>query len=327
MGDIDFDELDKAVNSLMSTNNTVGNTTAPSAGPPVAVPSGTSTPVAAATTPTTTTTATPPVAPTSRGRFMDVMPPSTQAPVTPANVTTPPVQSAPLTPSQSPVSNDTSMTQPVAVEPTTQAPFQSTEQPLSSPFLPNAQVEKRPLGGAIAPAEVPFSADESTAVPTSDAPKSDDSSTEQESDEAGAITLNGYKKPIDISGDDQRELDATNLNKKPDPNEVELAKLESHEVSETPPPTESAVTQEQASITTIESGDTERFKGGNPPQAESAPQAPATNNAHGIYDQHQPLNHPAKQKSGHWVIIAIILVIIVFISLGVAAFFVFGPGI
>lgn len=317
MGDIDFDELDKAVNSLMSNGNTTSSSTPVPAGQVAVAPTG---------VPTPTPTPTPPPVQSSRGQFMDIKPPAAQVPVVPSNAPTPPLQSAPLTLDQSP-SNPSDTTQPVT-EPAPQAPLQPAEQAVSSPFLPNAQVEKRPLGGAIPPAEgasAPAVAEPATVAPTSNMPKLNDAFGDKEEAPADTIMLNGYKKPIDTSGDNQRALDPTNLNKKLSPEDTELAKLESREVSETSLSPEDAT--QGASVMTVESGDTEHLKSGNPPQPESAPQATVANNAHGIYDEHQSLNHPAKQKSGHWVVIAIVLVIVVFISLGVAAFFILGPGI
>lgn len=206
MTDIDFDELDKAVNSLM------GDDTSPSAqGPAVAPPKPQAVPAldlssAAAPSPAATPAETSPapqpqdtsarpagIVTKRRGQFMDVMHPSAKmaaasprtpsaaaqvsrqgASLTPSTLTPPtertelstatpaptPVQPATIAPPAAPEWPDpidlATETAALTIEPT--APEASTPlitptpetiiEPLSSPFLPDAKVEKRPLGSA-----------------------------------------------------------------------------------------------------------------------------------------------------------------------------------
>lgn len=154
MTDIDFDELDKAINSLVSSDSKQPAPAGDTAPAPVAQPA----PTAPVIPPRQTPAPQPqPTAGDNRvpGRFMDVMHPSsdmrpgvnvperntrqgvTITPPAPAEAT---VQPADPTPVEAPVQASPSMPQPIAASsiPTT-------------PFLKDAQVEKRPLGGPIQP--------------------------------------------------------------------------------------------------------------------------------------------------------------------------------
>jgi len=195
MKDLDFDELDRAVNSL------IGSPSAPT-NPPVATASAdTPTPVdnsVPVTTPSTEDTQTTPAslqplaARRSSGRFMDVVHPSSDmrsssVPARPAvreGMTVQPITTEPVAtvaPETSPAPIDTApktsewpdpldfhgfKDEPVAPKPTDKPDgqdklteelslpdFESTT-PLESPFLPDAKVEKRPLG-AFADSSVP----------------------------------------------------------------------------------------------------------------------------------------------------------------------------
>lgn len=142
MKDIDFDELDRAVNSLV--NPTTASAKTQSGTPPVVS--------AAIDTPSTP----PPVASSlgerrSSGRFMDVVHPSSDMrpsvvsprPVSGVNQTTTPQINMPDPIDMNQPSNDsepTTMTQP------SEEPSNDTATPLESPFLADAKVEKRPLG-------------------------------------------------------------------------------------------------------------------------------------------------------------------------------------
>lgn len=149
MKDIDFDELDRAVNSLINP----GTTPAPTADSPVENPIATPTP-----TPTT-----PPLAERrSSGRFMDVVHPSSDMRTVavparpfeqasePASVSSPEVPN-PVAAWPDPIDmHETaqSQTSTVSPEPAYQAPVNPGDGPApqESPFLSDAKVEKRPLG-------------------------------------------------------------------------------------------------------------------------------------------------------------------------------------
>lgn len=139
MTDFDFEELDKAVNTALGTSDTSEQ---PAATPAPQAPRD-ETPVPAR--PAQTQPA--PAMRRSSGRFMDVVHPSSDM-----RTSTGPTRGVTL----NPISN-------AAPEPTsapTPAPTPDTgagdllddfdwNAPLDSPFLPDAQVEKRPLGGSV----------------------------------------------------------------------------------------------------------------------------------------------------------------------------------
>jgi hypothetical protein len=178
MTELDFDELDKAVNSLMAENDTTeklpqtpdaSNVSQPSSDAPI-----------------------PPVTPSpalKRGRFMDIVAPSSNVRTAPvavkreaASVTPPTIDEAvtddvaPVELSESepeelvaPIANDvvaqpaspedvvedvsvsaqvdTAPEDPTAPEAEPSVESTSSDEPLISPFLADAKVEKRPLGG------------------------------------------------------------------------------------------------------------------------------------------------------------------------------------
>ncbi len=368
MGDIDFDELDQAVNTLMSgaqkTAPAQVQNNPPVATPVNAVPTGVNNvaPVVQASVPQQATVPTTPATPVTpspqiqinKGRFMDVKPPSA-TPVlpltpTPTNDSSSVAAASPSTPNgvAMPAIGPVKPTQPAMEISTAQAPAQGigapTDQAAFSPFLPNAQVEKRPLGGTAMPSgAVPSPFDEQEKKPTPPAgstqPEPMQSSepilqntaqpVEDSSSTPSTIDINNDQKAeVNQSLDDQRSLDAANYSYKQAPQqESELAKLESSEVVATPASLPATDKPQDESVRSVESGDTERLKGTHPWDAAKNQEEKAAEKAHGIYDEHQTLSHPAKQKSGWWIVIAIILVIIVVASLGVAAFFYFGPGL
>lgn len=208
MADIDFDELDKAVNDLMANVDASKRpagldepeekvvdipTSAPVAATPTTEPASTApaspapTPISTPAAPAPTPAANPSLAVKRRGQFMDIMHPARDmnpakpvsrqgATIQPGNgmVSASAMQQneATSTPVSGPADTSTSSwPDPIdmAAEsaPTPQAPLAPTtpssdsaldataEAPLTSPFLPDAKPEKRPLGN-------PLQADEGT---------------------------------------------------------------------------------------------------------------------------------------------------------------------
>lgn len=177
MTELDFDELDKAVNSLMAENDTTDQP-AQSSGTSSASQSPSDTPASSAI----------PSPALKRGRFMDIVAPSStvrSAPVVvkreAAEVTPPTIEEA-VTADATPIETpepapelaepavDDTVAEPVVTDEVTEdvaAPTETdmpsddvtpvvaeapveptpTDEPLSSPFLADAKVEKRPLGG------------------------------------------------------------------------------------------------------------------------------------------------------------------------------------
>ncbi len=160
MTDIDFDELDKAINSLVSGDSKKGTATATIPATPVApvepaVPVLTPAPATPAASPTPSLTVpTPPSRP--QGRFMDVVHPSSdmrpglnipdRSPREGITIT-PPSAPEPVIPKPEPEpAEDPPAPQDTPVEPAVPVPT-PTPVATESPFLKDAKVEKRPLGG------------------------------------------------------------------------------------------------------------------------------------------------------------------------------------
>lgn len=367
MKELDFDELDRAVSSLMS--DTTGST--PDSETPkektLDIPSSTSTASApsfdalqpdivkkAITQPVDDDKPVVSAAPAIRrssGRFMDVVHPSSDMKQpTPPKMTT--RQGVNISPTPSPlavpstaskVTNgdtakerestddathnwpdplDMSESQPVDSEPDTApdiAPTNLVEEdkaPLTSPFLSDAKVEKRPLGGAVTtvqPSET--SADTATGSPEQGAIVADGASPEDQE----------ISNPIDFEAPLPEELQSN------------LVAIESGEAETVTPETPSAATVPVVA---------EKQAVPEPPAKalipdhfadENAPKGPAsiaqqykeepktgdqTNGA--IYDTeayHKPLAHPAKKSSGWLWIIWIILILAIGAGIGAALYY------
>lgn len=224
---------------------------------------------------------TPAVKRPSSGRFMDMVHPSAdmRSPSTPSFVM--PTPEAPSQP-----------TQPKATPPT---PAVSGPLP-QSPFLPDAKVEKRPLGGEP-------SADEPVVADTGVTPGGNEV-VETE------IINNDEKKIDDGTGDEQRPLDATGLDIEAAMQERKLQSIESAAATET----EAA----PVSIQAVESGDT-----GKAAQHTTEPAADKSGDIYNVGEYHQPLNHPAKQKSGWGIVVVIIVIIVLAMAAAGAAYFIF----
>lgn len=387
MKDIDFDELDKAVNSLMggvkstsedSSQKTLAISTtlkegeepvydklrrvaekigsetiqqpsetteiipdtAPQAAPleltsapTVATPKPSVTP---AEKPTSTVAPAPVAAPEPKqkasGRFMDVMHPSSDmttpgsgssetkpvpapAPAAPAiAVPTREPKKTPIVPISAPDPEPVPVVAPVEVEvpagPATVETPPEPSAPLTSPFLPDPKVEKRPLGGQPAPEEKELTS--GLDVSTLEAPlKSDTSTDAQVTPDATNPDL-----PLELHSDlleiekNAAELIPDEPEAEPESAQPELVKLD----VVAPAPKET--TQKSA-------------------VAESAP-APATLDTSAsdedhpsdgaIFDTsqyHTPVAHPAKHGR-EWLWIVVIIVIVIISAAGGAAFYLLG---
>lgn len=166
MKDIDFDELDRAVNSLINkpTSDSGANNQPTPAGPVASSPVPVSTTPSVAPVTTTASPAAPSVSSSpadkrSSGRFMDVVHPSSDMrPAPPAKVPTRegmtinPTPVEPVTPSTVVAPTEKSWPDPIDLHEVAQKPQPNTDATMSappaqdSPFLSNAKVEKRPLG-------------------------------------------------------------------------------------------------------------------------------------------------------------------------------------
>lgn len=284
MQDIDFDELDRAVNSVSGTDTS--DTTNSSANPVV--------------TPRPDTPASP-AARRSSGRFMDVVHPSSDMRPPARTISSPsdtPTQAS-TQPTTKPTAATTTETAdsfqwPDPIEmagtqseseaaPTTPEPSieESPAQPLDSPFLPDAKVEKRPLGS----------------------PPAFDFSNMNEPDEP-------QKSETTMPSDDDAPMPAE-LNE-------DIVKLEETETPVEPPATTAAestastpAAEEPIGPTSI----TQQYK-----EQPSTTQQPSG----AIYDTetyHQPLAHTEKKHSGILVIIWIVALILVGGGAGAGVYF------
>lgn len=363
MKDLDFDELDKAVNSLMSRS---GNAPIQSSQPSPAAPSSTvsqpeDTSSSLSVVPARATTiapteprqpslplarsATPSLATKRSGRFMDVVHPSsdmTKAPI----VNTPTAEKITLTPISTTVvpetnpesdaseqlpSDTTSQTAPAAtvsqnewpdplefheqqsaqnttetqlsndapdvspavvVETKPEAPITTASEPLEpslSPFIADAKVEKRPLGGTTADEPtVSESNDQTSAIEQKDIPTDQQVSNNDDTQTTPRVEL-----PAELHSD--------------------LLAVESDEAAKLP---SSSATSASASVDSIVTGPVSIVQ-------QYKKQENSRDTSHtAIYDNAaQPLAHPAKKKSGWLGVVLIIVVILLLVGAAAAAYF------
>lgn len=292
MQDLDFDEIDRAVNGALDG----AQPTVPAQAPQVAEPVAASEPAQPVATPAARRTS---------GRFMDVVHPSSDMR---ARSVAAPREAAP-----------------VPVEPVASAePELPLEEPQTSPFLPDAKVEKRPLGGVgpalvapeapsayggVAEAEAPaFALPPEPAQELIEAP--DDPRLEAET----------LPDPIDFAHQLNTELTVEpELEPQPQPVEEAVVLPEEPETLEEPaldltppvaPTPEAPVAEEPVGPTSI----TQQYIEQPSSSAESG----------AIFDTeayHQPVAAPVKKKSGGLVILWIALLLIFGAGVGVAIYY------
>lgn len=333
MTELDFDELDKAVNSLMGAGSTAQNDGSATATPPSPATSATQQPtsIRGGSTPASR-------APAARrtGRFMDVIhPASTMKPAVTSPIpskekdeTSTPTSQLEKSVSDSSVSvespkttTDTTATSealptnewpdPVDLSPADSAPSSSVTVPADtssqdeskekepesaySPFLSDAKVEKRPLGS-----------------PISFANTDDDTTSEDESAQLPAET-----KDIEPALPDELHSDLLAI-------EAGAARHREDEPKkrmETP-----GEVKKVEEPTTLQSESAPNYSGPTsiPQQYKEEPAAikPESGSIYDTDTYHQPLAHPAKKKSGWLVVVWILLILIVGAGAG-AAFYLF----
>lgn len=200
---------------------------------------------------------------------------------------------------------------------------ESADQPLSSPFLPDAKVEKRPLGSAapMVPMIAPEHELQQTATP-------DDSEAQ-----LPAKPSDVQEPPEEFRGDLMQveadthmgvpKTDQTHpINEKPEdenPVSPDLNTSEkSSETKETPKPVEVPMSEDEKS-----SSDSHVGRISIPQQYKEQPSS-GEKESGAIYDTdtyHQPLAHPAKKKSGWLWVLWIVLILIVGAGAGMALYF------
>ena len=294
MSDIDFDELDRAVNGVLGTNDAPAPVTPPvvdqTADEPI-TEAATITRVERtqlspiSTTPKPIVASTAPAARRSSGRFMDMVHPSSDM-------------------------RSRNPDAPVVVKPETPAPTEPTattdypespawNEPLESPFLPDAKVEKRPLGGGEAThAEATSIVDSFDFQGLLDEPEEDllEAPEPQERIEATALP-----DPIDFAEANAAPVEAPVEVEEPPvkieevPVEVKPEIIETQPVVEAPQP----IIEEPTGPTSI----TPQYK----------EQASSNQESGAMYDTesyHQAVTAPVKKKSGWFTVVLIILLVI-----------------
>lgn len=279
MTDVDFDEIDKAVASAMSDPKPSADeekeTDTPSKSesrPPLSVDSGRSSA---------------PAARRSGGRFMDVVHPSSD--MKPKSARPAPFASDHHTPKPS-YSYPSGNVQP---DETIDQPEETTtsDEPVTTPFLTDAKVEKRPLGA--------FSSVQS------ESPLPSDSNDEQVTDE--------QSQPQETSVDTQQP-------EQPSQEAEEVKLLEEHN-----PPDE----EQTEPASPIPPSDSQTQTEATPPvpsiiQQYQEKESSVSDQSGAIFDTehyHTPLAHPAKKKTGWLVVLWILILIIIGSGLGVVAYY------
>ena len=326
MSDIDFDELDRAVSGALGGNEAPAPVSAPApASTPIAAPapvaetpdvpdaqtinrvertslssvapglSAPAAPVTQAATPTPTSTSTAPAARRSSGRFMDMVHPSSDMRSRGLNTAVEnrfekPAQAAP---------------EPVAE--VVESP--AWNEPLESPFLPDAKVEKRPLGGGDA-----MSAEANAAVDSFsfdfqgllDEPEEELLEAPEPQERIEATTM---PDPIDFANaaDEANAVELVEANpvEIEEPAKVEEAPVEPEIIATQPQPqpvveASQPVVEEPVGPTSI----TPQYK----------EQASSNQESGAMYDTesyHQAVSAPVKKKSGWFTVLWILLLVLV----------------
>ena len=301
------------------------------------------------------TTATPAARRQSSGRFMDVVHPSSDMRTTtgpelivPERPSTKPVVDLPPLRAATPANPPTEGTSSKALE----ASQQEISELLGSPFLPDAKVSKRPLGGEAPTGGVVEDIPPLQAITNEKVDSNNTATAGQQTEETARELAEKLpevnekiedEKPInseqteadDGSGDEQRPLNPDGFkDEKPMPEED--AALQKIEATEDDDKEDRKNVNEATSetIRAIESGDTEKLAvhGSIPQQYKEKTNSEEHEKSDdgGIYDvnnYHQPLEHPAKHKSGWGTVVLIVVIILIFVALAAAAYFIFGMGV
>ncbi len=285
MTDFDFEELDKAVTGALGTATDAPARTAPTspAGERGAISVTRDTPQVAerATEPSS--------ARRSSGRFMDMVHPASDMRT---------ARSADTVPAPAPAATTTDTTAQFSAGPSFAAPpsaFPETaatdlQQP-SSPFLPDAKVEKRPLGA-------PNSTLSYEPLPTWGEDLTDDTASKTQGIEVPEANESTEKS--ELPADETPEV----LTPEPTPDDT----LSSQETTAVTPEVE-AVEQPVGPVSITQQYD------------EKPSSSPASGAIYDTESYHQPVAQPAKKpKSGLWVILWIIGLILIGAAVGAAIY-------
>ena len=288
LSDFDFDELDKAVAGALSDTQSDAESEVDT------------TPVSAQKEEETPAPVAPPPAPAARrssGRFMDVVHPSSD--MRTKSSFTPPVNS-PAAPAQPPQSTPSTLDEDA----------QDWAKPLESPFLPDAKVEKRPLG---------------TMPATGSAPKEDELLLEAPDEPLlGAHTM---PDPIDFAAHASALPSEQEDTGSPVETTEEEVTVEPEPIKEeaTEAPVEVEEVQPELPVSKVEEPVRDAEPIGSASISQQYTEQPSTSPESGaIYDTesyHQPLAPAPKKKSGAWVFVWILLLLIVGAAAGAGFYF------
>lgn len=302
MSDFDFDELDKAVTGALGSDIAPSQ---PDESKRVDVPESTPTPVVPAAEPVKQTT--PPAIRRGSGRFMDVVHPSSdmRSSSRPRGVFTPPETNPP---EESPkptaaVLNEEAVSSEVPLQDDmASSAVGEWSKPLESPFLPDAKVEKRPLGGNTDTETFASMLEETSKEPLLEAP---DEPRLEATTMPDPIDFANQSMALPFENEDTGELKESEVPALPEEHPLELIEPD-EEVTKPSAPS----TPDSTGPTSITQQYTE--------------QASAAQLSGAIYDTenyHQPLAHEGKKHSSVWTILGIILLVILGAGAGVAFYF------
>lgn len=339
MADIDFDELDKAVSSLMEQRgepNAVPVEAPEPAVPTTTAPQSASTPAVALHTPVS------PAIKRQGGRFMDVVHPSSnmrvQQPSSPAPSSRPSREASmvqPPTPSPVAVEQpaaasvvDESSTPSSTIEPQASlAPEEfaagASQPPMQSPFLDDVEVDKRPLGASPVmgePEATDIHAGESTPSTGGDMPDPIGDWS------APATPVATTQEPNNSNGNPEVKNDIWSAEKKVDSTEQpanivppelgpEVLALESDEASGSFDSKHNSVS-DTTKVEPSVPGDIPRQYAA---ESADAPEPSAVFEA--ASSSPRELQHPEKKKSGWMVVIWILLLLVIGAGGGVAVWY------
>lgn len=305
MSDFDFDELDKAVAGAISPDE-LGLDTPATTTTPVSSP-------AATDSPSQPDSIVPPrgapAARRSSGRFMDVVHPSSDMRTRPTFTPPQPSTQAASASEVSSVEPKVAVTEDQVEAPAVNEDELSWDAPLESPFLPDAKVEKRPLGGAPDIVASPLDFEEDNEVLKLEAP--DDPLLEATTMPdpidfaAQAAALHTENEDTSTVTTEQETVTAT---AEPEASK-ETVLLESEQIApefETP-----ALATEPDEAPAGPSSITQQY-------TEQPSEAQASGAIYDTENYHQALPAAAKKKSGAWIILWIALLVVFGTAAGVA---------
>lgn len=334
MTDIDFDELDKAVNSIMTGGIRPSRPSRPEASKPedVVPPSVSSTRDTSETNDTSSSassrSATRVVPARRGGRFMDVVHPSSNMRPGPAGAPSKQVSRSkgtiePIdTSAYYPAPNENELNDLLANSDLSPTPAASFDEPVLSPFIADAKVDKRPLGSIDAsPVEVEeATVDEPTGLVAREAtPNGADEEVSSEVS-AGEDANDQLAPKVRDRSDDERRTEL------PDELNVDLLSLETDKTYDSDVPALQSVESSEQKTIPDDTNKPGLLSAGSIAiqrqyQVESSSDTAKNGSIYDTDTYHQPLMHPEQKKSGWMWIVWVVLLLVLGAGGGAAAYF------